>query len=264
MEYAQGPISTGKEYQTGGWIKRSVVDTRANGKVIDYLTGLSIHHNHLWLVPTTYKQTLRLCVVGETGWDFRHADGKALLDLERLRIKHHDLAGLFAVNINKTIGSDHRLFAVTLNFHGAYYVSSSGIDGADIVCTVIVGEDALCALVVVDAIRPFAYIDLLDQLERRRVEHRDLILTPIAGESVLESRGDRNPMDARCVGNCTDDFTGIGVHDVHLSSVRDVEPPRGVVQHNVIETANTGNRITADQLVGGTALHQKGGKREGD
>src|SRR6266850_1953216 len=176
MEDAQGSISTGKEYQTGRWIKRSVVDTCANWKAIDDLTGLGIHYNHLRLVPTTDKQTLRLCVVGETGWDFRHADGKAFLDLERLRIKHHDLAGLFAVDINKTISADYRLFAIALNLHGAYHVASSGIDSADIVCAVIVGEDALRALVIVDAIRPFTYIDLLDQLKRRRVEHRDLIL----------------------------------------------------------------------------------------
>src|SRR5215475_11780795 len=185
---AQGSISTRKEDQPGFRIKTGVVDTRSNRKAVDYFPCSGVHNNHFGLIAATDKQAFRLGVISQTGRDFRHSDGKALFDLQRLRIEDHYLCGVLAVDINKTVASDDGLFAITFHFHRPYNIAGRGVEGGDVVRTVVIGEHSLRPRVVVDAVGPLADIDLLDELQRRGVEHRDLVLPAIAGESVLKIR----------------------------------------------------------------------------
>src|SRR5437588_12218909 len=123
--------------------------------------------------------------------------------------------------------------------------------------TMIIRKHALGAVIVVDAIRTSAHIDLLNQLQRGRVEHRDFVLAAVAGEAVLESGSDRGSMNAWRIGDRADDFAIVGVEDFDLSTVRDVEPARRAVDGNVIKTTDASNRIAADNLVAGAALNQQ-------
>src|SRR5262245_11737702 len=195
MENAQGPISTRKEDQTGFRIKTGIIDTGADRKAVDYFSCDCIHDDHLRLIAATDKQAFLLSVISETGRHLRHADGKALFDLQRLWIEDHYLGGVFAVDINKTISSDDRLFTITLHFYRPDNFAGRGVEGSDIVRAMIIGEYALRSRIVIDAVRPLADIDFLDELQRGRVEHRDLILPAVAGESMFESRSNRDPVD---------------------------------------------------------------------
>src|SRR5262249_51715571 len=141
-----------------------VVDARSNRKAIDYLPCIGVHDDHFWFIAATNKQAFRLGVISKAGRCFRHPDGKALFDLQRFRIEGHYLGGFLAVDINKTVGSDDRLFAVALHFHRPYDIAGRGVDGADIVRAMIIGEYALRGWLVVDAVRPLTDIDFFDEL----------------------------------------------------------------------------------------------------
>src|SRR5204863_9768363 len=131
----------------------------------------------------------------------------------------------------------------------------------DVVRTVIVSEDALGPRIVVDAIRPLPHIDFLNKLEVRGIEHRDFVLAPIAGESVFEFGCNRDPMHARRVCDGTHQLSAIGVQNVDLSRVRNVDPPRRTVYGYVIKTSDSGHRITAHYLVISRTLQQDRGRK---
>src|SRR6266446_6091821 len=181
----------------GQWVKTGKVDTGSNREVGNHLPRARIHYHHLRLLAATDEQAVGLGVIGETRRCLRNPDRKAVLHLQRFRVEYHDLVGVLAVDINKAVGADHRLFAVALRFDRPNYIASRRIDGADIVRTVIIGEYTFRTWIVIDPIRSFAYVDFLDELQSSRVEHGNFVLSPIAGESVLESRGNRDPVDAR-------------------------------------------------------------------
>src|SRR5262249_34189057 len=155
----KGSVSTRKEDQTGFRIKTGVVDTRPNRKAVDYFSCIGVHDDHFGLIATTDKQALRLGVISKTGRGFRHPDGKALFDIQRLRIEDHYLGGFLAVDINKAIGSDDRLFTITFRLHRSYDIASRGVDGGDVVRTMVIGEHSLRPRIVVDAVRPLADVD---------------------------------------------------------------------------------------------------------
>src|SRR5262249_25478878 len=113
----------------------------------------------------------------------------------------------------------------------------------------IVGENALGAGIVVDAIRSLADIDLIDQLERVRIEHRDFVLAPIAGESVFEFRSNGRPVNSRRIADCADHFSAVRIYDVDLSAVRDIKPARGAVDVKVVKSSVAGNGILSHDLV---------------
>src|SRR6266508_5466957 len=258
----QGSIPTRKEDQTGFRIKTGVVDTRSNRKAVDYFPCIGVHDDHFGLIATTDEQAFRLGVISQTGRNFRHPNGKALFDLQRLRIEGHHLCGVLAVDINKTVASDDRLFAITIHFHRPYNIAGRGVEGCDVVRTVVIGEHSLRSRIVVDAVGPLADFDLLDDLQRRGVEHRDLILPAIAGEAALEVRCDRDTVDSRRVRDCAHDLSVISIQDVYLGPVRNVEPPRRTVQRHVIKTADAGDRVTTYYLVVSRALQQQRGGKE--
>src|SRR5262245_42553781 len=160
----QGSISTRKEDQTGFRIKTGVVDTRPNRKAVDYLPCSSVHDNHFRFITATDKQAFRLGVISQTSRNFRHLDGKALFDLQRLWIEAHHLCGVLAVDINKTVASDDGLFAITIHFHRPYNIAGRGVEGCDVVRTVVICEHSLRPRIIVDAVGPLADIDLLDDL----------------------------------------------------------------------------------------------------
>src|SRR5262245_7856178 len=122
--------------------------------------------------------------------------------------------------------------------------------------TVIIGEYALRAVIVVDAIRAFAHVDLLNQLERRRVKHRHFALATIAGEAMLGRRGDA-AMNTGRIGDRANNFAAVGIDNFDLIGMRDIEATRRAVDVDVIPSARASNRIAADNLVPGTALNQQ-------
>src|SRR3989442_6586625 len=198
-------------------IKTRVVHTSANRKAVNYFSVRGIHHHHLRFVPAADEQAVSLGIVSETGRPLRHADGEAIFYFQRLWIEHDHFVGIFAVDVDKSILADDRLFAIALHRHSADYVTARCIDGRDVMRTVIIREYALGSGIVVDAVRASAHIDLFNELQRSRVKHRDFVLAAIAGEAVLESGSDRGAMNARRVGDRTDNLTSVDVDDFDLS-----------------------------------------------
>ena len=68
----------------------------------------------------------------------------------------------------------------------------------------IVSEDALRGRVIIDAVRSFPDIDFLNQLQCRRVEHRNFIFPAVAGEPMFEFGSNRYPVYAGRVGDGAD------------------------------------------------------------
>src|SRR5437879_3023384 len=160
----------------GAWVKTGKVDTGSDREIGNHLPRARIHHYHLRLLAAADEQAVGLGVIGETGRSLRNPDRKAVLHLQRFRVEHDYLVGVLAVDVNKDVGADHRLFAVALRFDRPNYIASRRIDSADIVRTVIIGEYALGPRIVIDPIRSLADIDFLDELQGSRVKYRNLIL----------------------------------------------------------------------------------------
>jgi hypothetical protein len=127
------------------------------------------------------------------------------------------------------IFTDHGLFAIAFSLHCSHHFSGGRIDGADVVRTVVIGENALGGGIVVDAIRPLADIDFLDELQGRGIEHGNFVLAPVAGEAVLEFRCNGGAVYARRIRNGAHHLAGVDIQDFYLVGVRDVQPPRGAV-----------------------------------
>src|SRR6266496_198842 len=118
----------------------------------------------------------------------------------------------------------------------------------------IVCEDSLRAVVVVDPIRSFPNIDFLDELQRHRIYHRDLILPAIACESVLEGGSYRDSMDARRIRDCAYQLSAVRIQDVYLGRMRNIEASSRTVQCNVVEAADAGYRVTTNHFVSSRPL----------
>src|SRR4026209_1475378 len=113
----------------------------------------------------------------------------------------------------------------------------------------IVSEDALGAGIVVDAVRSFTHVDLVDELQRRRIEHRDFILAAVAGEPMLELRSERHAVNSRRIRDRSDELTGVGVDHVHLRAVRKVETPRRAIDRYIVKPTIPRNRVARLNLV---------------
>src|SRR6202040_2239258 len=105
----------------------------------------------------------------------------------RLWIERHDFVCVFAVDVDQAV-SDHGLFAVALSLHRTDYFAAIGVDGTDVVRSMIVREHPLRPRIVVDSVRSLAYINLLYKLQCRGIEHRDFILAAVAREPMFELR----------------------------------------------------------------------------
>ena len=82
--------------------------------------------------------------------------------------------------------------------------------------TVIIGEHALGTWVVINAVRPLANVDFLDELQGRWIKHRNLVFPAITGESVPEIGCNRDPMDAWRIGDSTHELAAVRIQDVDL------------------------------------------------
>src|SRR5205807_9000184 len=134
-----------RRYQRSGRvrIKTRVVHTSANRKAVDYFSVRGIHHHHLRFVPAADEQPVSPGIVSETGRPLRHADGEAIFYFQRLWIEHDHFVGIFAVDVDKSILADDRLFTIALHRHSADDVTARCVDGRNVMRTVIVLEHAL-------------------------------------------------------------------------------------------------------------------------
>ena len=78
---------------------------------------------------------------------------------------------------------------------------------------------------------------------------------------MFELRSDGNPVHSRCIRNIADDFAAIGIQNIHLSAMGDVNPSCCIVNHQVIESAVAGNRIPSLNLIVRRALRQQCNKK---
>src|SRR5256885_14720746 len=68
-------------------------------------------------------------------------------------------------------------------------------------------------------------------------------------------------MNAWGVGNRANQFTIVGIDNVDFGSMREIKPPRGTVDRDVIPAAVAGNWIFCLDLVSRTALHSGNGNK---
>src|SRR6267143_470731 len=96
------------------WIKTGVVHTSANRKAVNYFSVRGIHHHHLRFIPAADEQAVSLGIVGETGRPLRHSNGEAIFYFQRLWIEDDHFVSIFAVDVDKSILADDRLFTIAL------------------------------------------------------------------------------------------------------------------------------------------------------
>src|SRR5258705_2649089 len=119
---------------------------------------------------------------------------------------------------------------------------------------VIIGKDAFSARIVVDSVWSLADVNLINQLQRSGIEHRDFVLATVAGETMFELRCDSNTMHAGSVGNGPNQLTVVSVHNVDLCAMRKIKPPSIAIDGYVVKPAIAWNRIASLEFVSRDAL----------
>src|SRR2546425_8690630 len=149
---------------------------------------------------TGYKVVGRYPIGGTGGWDYINIDSSA----RRLYVSHSTQVEVVDADTGKMVGT----IADTPGVHGAAIAAGfkHGFTSN--------GREHKVSMF---AVRASAHIDLFYELQRGRVKHRDFVLAAIAGEAVLESGSDRSTMNARRVGDRTDNLTSVDVDDFDLS-----------------------------------------------
>src|SRR5439155_5247794 len=184
-------------------VESRVVYAPADRKTVNDFARGRVHNHHLRLVAATDKQSLGLCVICESGRSLSHADWKTIFHFQRFWIKDDDSIRVFAVQVNYPVGDD-RLFAIGFSLYRPHHLAGFRVDGGNIMRAMIVSEDALRGRVIVDAVRSFSDINLLNQLQRDGVKHRNFIFPAVAGEPMFEFGSNRYPVYARRVGDGPD------------------------------------------------------------
>src|SRR6476661_5346854 len=118
----------------------------------------------------------------------------------------------------------------------------------------IVGKDAFGSRIIINSVWSFADIDLVNQLQRGWIEHRDFVLATIAGETMFELRRDSNTVNAGSVGNGPNQLAVVRIHNVDLCAMRKIEPACVAIDGYVVKAAIAWNRIARFEFVGSTGL----------
>src|SRR5438128_2623599 len=90
---------------------------------------------------------------------------------------------------------------------------------------------------VEDGIRIFARLDFGESFERFEVDDADLVFAAIAGKAASQAGGNHKTVDARSVGDLTDELVIVQVDDDHLGAVADIKPMAENIDGEVIPTA---------------------------
>src|SRR5262249_31994037 len=155
-----------------------------------------------------------------------HANRKSLLHLEGLWIKRHDLRRIFEVDVDQAVRANHSLFAVSLGLHRADHLAGVRIERAYVVSPMIVCEHSLGGRIVVNSVGSSANVNLLDEMKRRDVKHRDFVFPAVACEAVFELGCERYPVNTGSIGDCSNELSVVGVHYIDLRSMRKVDATR--------------------------------------
>src|SRR6185369_16462794 len=118
----------------------------------------------------------------------------------------------------------------------------------------IVCEDALRSRIVIDAIRSAPDVDLVDELQRCWIEHRNFVLSTVAGESVFELGGECDAMNSRCVSDSSNQLAIVRIDYIHLRAMRQVQTPSSAIDRYVVKAAIAGDRVARLDFVSSTAL----------
>src|ERR1035441_535258 len=180
------------------------------------------------------------------------------LYFEGLRIEGADLALVLGGDIDEAILTEPCALAVAADRYRSHNFSLGCVDDGDIVRAVIVGEDAISTRVVVDAVRPFANLNLLDQGKVSRAEHGNLVLLAVGGEAVAGRGGEGDSMHAGGVFNCAQGCAGIGVQYVDANSVGDVDAAGVGVDVDVVPAVSSGDRIACPDFEAAGRLSMRG------
>src|SRR6185437_11219577 len=187
------------------------------------------------------------------GRRFRDSDRKSFLHLEGFRIEDNHLICVFKVYVHETVGNDRRL-AIAFDLHCAHNLTRLRVNRGDVVRAVVVSEDAFSAGIEINAVRSFTDFDFLNELQRRGIEHRNLVLTTVARKPVFELGSKRHTVNAGRVCDGPDQLTVVRIDHVDLRPVRQVQTSSVAIDRYVIKTAVAGNRITCLDFVSGSTL----------
>src|ERR1017187_5454190 len=267
LNYGDVSFSVGYEGEAVLRVPAGSVCAGASGKAGEHLGRWNIEHLRC-LVVAAYKNAIVLPVDCKSGRSGDAVQRNMALDFEGRRIEGADLALVFEGDIDEAILAEPGALAVAADRYRAHNFSLGCVDDGDIVRTVIVGEDAIGTRVVVDAVRPFADLNLFDQGKVSRVEHGNLVLLAVGGEAVAGRRGECDSMHAGGIFNCAQRRAGVGVQYVDADSVGDVDAAGVGVDVDVVPAVGTGDRIAcldfeaAGRLsMGGAGDDKYGGKQ---
>src|SRR5262249_57524604 len=100
-----------------------------------------------------------------------------------------------------------------------------------------------------DGIRILAGGGGAGDFQRLQVEDRDGVAAAVADEALVEIRRDRDAVHAGRVGNVADHLVGVQIDHHDVGGVRDVEPPRGAVDREIVPAAIAADRNVAQDVI---------------
>src|ERR1051326_3641250 len=219
------------------------------GTLVNNFPGTRIHDHHLRFASATDEQTVRYGVVSEACRSLCNADWISLLDGQGLRIESQYLGGVFQVDVDQAVTSNHSLLCVALHIYRAHHIPRRRINNRNVVCPVIIREYTLAFRFVVDTVRSLSDIYFLDELQTGGIEKRDLVLSSIACKTSLQSTCNPNPMHPRCIGYASDHLSGVRVEHLYLRRMRNIQAAGLFINRHIVPAADARHWIARHRVI---------------
>src|SRR5207244_1698895 len=124
----------------------------------------------------------------------------------------------------------------------------------------IEGIDLPMFRLVEDGIRIFTRLHFGKSFERFQIDYAHFVFAAIAGEAASQAGGNHKTVDARSVGDLTDDLVIVQIDDDHLGAVADIKPMAENIDGQVIPTALAADGDFPEKMI--RTIRAEQGRRE--
>src|SRR5882724_11627113 len=186
-------------------IKSVRVHAFADGWRGNHLAAIGIHHSH-HLVVAAGKQPPMLLVHGQPARFLARGQLPAFYHDSLFSVDAGYFTLVFNVYKNSAFTISHAKFRFAVEWNIPDNLVVRGIDYRGIFAAAVEGENPLGGWVIENSVGIFAVdLDFGRLLQCLKIKDRYAVVATIAGESLAQVLGDRNPVDSGCVRNVADD-----------------------------------------------------------
>src|SRR5260221_987520 len=185
-------------------------------------------------VPPADEETVVLDVHVHSGGLLGGSDGPAGLDGVGARVEGHDFVFVFDVVVNHAFAIGDGVFRPAPHRDSGDDGERRRIDDGGVVGFSVHGENVFGSGIVDDAVGIAAGFDVIGDFERLQIEDNGFVRAAIADEGAAKIGDYSDAVNSFQVGDAAHDSAAIGVDDLDLRIVRNIEAAGGSIKGDVI------------------------------